>query len=337
MENTNEVIQNTEKIESDNKTVPEVINDLRDQISDSSPEPVITKEPAALELNNIITDEAYQTLSDAIGKMNIIEINKAVKELETEIKNIESAKDFADSIKNGSLGELSQKIAEANLASMSSLNKELTDFLASYDVAHERMVALSKLANEKLHSFDDVKKTTSYMTNSMLALIDEKMKIVESKKVDRNAPISRYYRVIHEVFANRTSVEYVLGRIPHVEVNIKRLKQSLRNKKEFDNIRRSTGDFITKTFRTSFSPEQLSAFVSYMTTLYDNSDAAYFAMYALTSIYSRASQYKLTGEHKWIDVLIMNVLDIITDDYDLEGGKEAYDIELLKIKDALGY
>ena len=52
-------------------------------------------------------------------------------------------------------------------------------------------------------------------------------------------------------------------------------------------------------------------------------------------MHSKEKQFGKYGNHKWVEVIIMNVIDILSDKYDLESGKEHYNEELLRLREAI--
>ena len=57
--------------------------------------------------------------------------------------------------------------------------------------------------------------------------------------------------------------------------------------------------------------------------------------YALYLIYKNEKEFKVLGKHKYIENIIMNVLDICVGLYDLEGGKEYFNEKLCEIRDGV--
>lgn len=323
----------------DVKSPDELVQELEDSVSDGTVLPSKKIDEPLVSLNDIISDDTFAQICQSLNEMNIIEATKSLRELQVQKKLLEDSYQFANSIKAmmATNSGINMNIAQANLQEMIGMEKDVNEFLASYDELDLRLSKLIEHAENVLKKFDDVEKTTSYMNDAMISIIDNKLSLIAQKGFANNHPVSIYYRTLKDVFTNRRTVDYIVNKIPQLIPNINRLKRSFRDKKKGASNRIAACEFINNTFRLSFSREQLIAVTEYITKLFDNSDATFYTMYALATIYSTTSQYKKTGEHKWVEVLFMNILDIITDSYDLEGGNEVVDAGLLRIKEAMGY
>ena len=192
--------------------------------------------------------------------------------------------------------------------------------------------------DERIKSFDSIKKTTSYLTNSMLEIIDKNFERITQIDSEKTKHLKKYYSTTRHIFANRTSVDFLLERISARNIEVRRLKASLKNDKRGD-VLKATKNRAAGIFGNCFNTTQLEMVEGYLSNLFgyvfNYDDITFYFLYVLSLIYEREKTHGKYGNHKWVEVLFMNIIDIRTDMYDLDGGAEYYNEQLLKLKDAL--
>lgn len=327
----------TEEIGLNTSSVKDIESNINNETG------VVTQDDNKLEFseNSIITDEYFDQVCNDMEKMNYIEIAKFNKELKTEKDQLVSAKETANNIidMKKSLksyeGDITSAIDEAN-AEFETGVSDMQEFIDHYDDTMDKMNKLIEKSEEYLHKFDDVKKTTSFLNDAMLQVINKNIKKMETNnKVTKNLRI--YYSELSVIFSNRTSIDFVLSKIPDKKSYIRRLKNEMR-KETGDQYVKSIQKNVTSVFCSVFSVNQMQTFENYLKDLFNidgDTETVFYFQYILYLIYNSEKTNGKYGKHKWVETMIMNVLDIVEGNYDLEGGKEFYDSQLLKLREAV--
>ena len=341
MENT--IISNeiTEDIGIDTSNLQEMETNMNNEIG------VNTTNEQSFELtdNSVITDEYFEKVCNDMETMNFVEIVKMQKELTSEKEELKSAKTTVENIismkktisESSEYGgeDLTSAIDEANAEFETGIS-DMQKFLDNFDDTMDKMDKLIAKADENIHKFDDVKKTTSFLTNAMVQIVDKNIAKMEStNNITKNIRI--YYKELKNIFSNRTSIDFVLSKIPDKKSYVRRLKNEMR-KETGDQYVKSIQKNVTAVFCSVFSINQMQMFENYLKELFDidgDTETVFYFQYVLYLIYNAERTTGKYGKHKWIEVLIMNVLDIVDGNYDLEGGKEYFDEQLLKLREAV--
>jgi len=284
--------------------------------------------------NAIVTEEYYNETVEAIKKMNYIEASRALRDLLAEIANFKQAKEMISQIETFASSGIEKTIQEANALSQLGKDGDIESFNASYDDTIERLESLVKLAEDNVRQYDGLEKTTTVLTNMMLEIIQSRLVSIQEKGFASNSQQSIYYRTVQDVFMHRSNCEYFVKKITSERVSLQRLQ---RETKKDPASKAKTQKFITSTLITIFDAEQLARVETYINELFKNDEVVFYFLYMLASIYNNVKVHKKTGEHKWVEVLIMNILDIQVGIYDLEGGAEEYANQLLTIYFTLRY
>lgn len=308
------------------------ITNVENLIIPEATEDVVVKNPT-FSKDALISSEYYMTLSTEIEKMNFIEVSRVLKELLTEISNLKQSKDMIEQLQKADVSLMNKEIQEANIMKDLGIQKDFASFMDSYEEDLVKLELLSEKAELRVRFFDGVEKTTTFLNQQMLDIIDQKMKSAADIGKANNAPIVIYYRTMKDVFTHRTETDYFVKKISTMTANIARMKREIKKSwYENDNIQK----FVVNSLTVEFSSEQLKKFEEYITELFGSEgDTNILFLYVLATIYNNTKTFKKTGEHKWVEVMIMNIIDMSVDVYDLEGGKEYYNTNLLKIKSAL--
>lgn len=320
----------------------DTLKDAVERIEDETQQPVTDQEDFILEDQSIISDEYFEKTCEELSTMNFVEIKKILNEFKFNKDSLEKAKVNVDQIME--LKKQTEKSAEndSNLASaimdanaeMSAGTDNIESFLNSYDDTISKLDALIEKAEERVHEFDNDDKTTSYLNRNMIEIIDKNIERLSKDTSGHMKNLLIYYKEIREIFNNRSSVDFLLERIGTKNIEVRRLKQSLK-KDTHGAVLTATQKKVSGLFMGAFKAEQMATVEKYLHELFGNEEIAFYFQYVLSLIYEREKLHGKYGKHKWVEVLFMNIVDIVVECYDLEGGKEFYDEQLLKLKDEL--
>lgn len=290
----------------------------------------------------VITEEMYNDSIEKIQTLNFIEVSKYIRQISAEIESHKITKENAEGILKlqESLKESNELSTAIELADAETvfINDDVNKFLENYDDTVAKLNKIREAAEEKLHTYDDVKKTTSFITGEMLAIIDKNIERINSTVTEENESktkrLLQYYTNIKNAYANRNDISWVIDKVDSQQIVMRRLKNSMKKDKTNATLS-STQKNVTKAFCKVFNVNQLTEFEKYLRKLFNNDDAAFYTQYLLYLLYTSEKKYGKYGNHKHVEMLIMNVLEIISDNYDLEGGKEQIDSQLLKLRDKI--
>lgn len=290
--------------------------------------------------------QVLQTYKKDIEEANFIELGNIKRKLEREKDDLAQSKEMADSIielkeqlkKQKTDDILATQMEIANLENDSMFN-DLNKFLEEYDMLQEETAKLLQRTNERLDEFKDIPKTTSFMTGLMLETLNKNLKRVEeTAELNPNGTVKIKKMIENQmqIFTHRDSMKFILSKVGNYDIQLRRVINDCLKPNADRDIIPSIQKSVTETFIKVFNTNQLSAFEKYLTDLYGDSTDSFFVQYVLYLVYRRELDHgRAYGNHKWVEVLIMNVLDISTDLYDLESGKEKYDAELIRLRDAI--
>lgn len=293
----------------------------------------------------IITQEYVDNTLEEIKEMNFIEVQKFIREVKYQQSNLETAKETADnflklkdqmdnavaSIEEVEDNDYASKIIKADMEAETGI-EDVNTFLENYEDTKEKMQVILDAALEKMHEYDDVKKTTSFLNNEMICLLEKNHnRIEESNPMFKKLNI--YYSEVRKVFENRTSIDWIMEKLPSTEIEVRRLKRDLKKDKT-GSVLFNVQKRVSSSLYMLFNTPQVSEFEEYLKELYKDiggADLAFYVQYALFLVYNKEKTTKSYGKHKWVEVLIMNVLDVSTGTFDLDGGKDLIDDNLIKI------
>lgn len=292
--------------------------------------------------------QVLQTYKKDIEEANFIELGNIKRKLEREKEDLAQSKEMADSIielkeqlkklKTDDMHILATQMDIANLENDSMFN-DLNKFLEEYDMLQEETAKLLQRTNERLDEFKAIPKTTSFMTGLMLETLNKNLKRVEeTAELNPNGTVKIQKMIENQmqIFIHRDSMEFILSKVGNYDIQLRRVINDCLKPNADRDIIPSIQKSVTETFIKVFNTNQLSAFEKYLTDLYGDSTDSFFVQYVLYLIYCRELDHgRAYGNHKWVEVLIMNVLDISTDLYDLESGYRKYDVELIRLRDAI--
>ena len=332
------------------------LKEILDRGSDTIQENFLDQESPSsdpVESVDVITDEMVQEELDDIKGMGFVELVSEKKALEQRMRLLEETKEAMVTLidikksteEDETLDDIAKKIqvtdAEANAEKYGIT--DMDQFLAEYDDSKEKLQKTIDYCEERLHEFDDVKRTATFMNQSMLELIEKREKDLDkynlSESIEKN--MRKFYSTVRSIFENRDNVDWILEKIDSKRIMLRRYVQDL--KKDHRKGRRdavaAAQKNASKAFGKTFSMDQMTQFDKYLQKIFnpgnDEKDMSVFmTQYALYLIYSDQKIWK-KGTQKWVEVLIMNVLNILEDTYDLPNGVEYFNDQLLKIKECV--
>jgi len=302
--------------------------------------------------DSVITEEMLEQEVDRINSMNYIEVMTFKKDLQKQIDDVAQVKAVAEQFM-----ELQKKVNEEeeasagdqiNLENMKDdigLNaKEIQKFLDGYAANRRTIQEDMERVDARLMEFENVDKTAKFMNECMLEIADKRIKQLEDDTMialARKKDALTYYQNMRKIYSNRDSVDFVISQIVKkkdlIIRFIRRTNKEIRYNQQlpFNSVSTSA----TKAFINVFSVKQMTAFDGYLSNLFNpeknkSDTSTWLVQYALYLVYSDKKLRKY-GEHKWIEMLILNVLNIIDDSYDLDNGIEYFDEQLLKVRDTV--
>lgn len=294
------------------------------------------------ESDYVITQEYFDKICDELESMNYIELTKTCRQLKTNKDELVHAKRTADQLvefRNGlentssEFSTLNDAIMEAN-AETEAGTETIDDFLSAYDDTMNKLEALIEKAETLIHKFDDQEKTTSFLTENMLSVLNKNIERMEKRNEPSLKNIKIFYKVMHEIFSNRTSVSFLVEKVLEKKISVTRLRESILKDKT-GSVLSTTQKMVGGTFSSIFNAQQLEAIESYLQKIFENDDNVFYLQYALAQFYDHEKSYGKYGKHKWVEVMFMNILDICVGTYDLDGGEDHYVEQLLKLEDAM--
>lgn len=289
----------------------------------------------------IISQEYFEKMCDEIEQMNFLELTKLHKQLTVNQDDLIHAKRTADQLielqdelsKNDD-NDLAKAIVEANAETEAGATEGVQAFLKAYDSTMDKLDKLIEKVDNTLKNFEEMPKTTSFLTENMISVLDKNLERLNVSDKSSLKTIKIFYKVLYEIFTNRTSTTFLVDKVKNQKSNVQRLKRDIANDKTGSSMKRAQ-EKTCGLFLSVFNAAQLTAIEEYLQKLFEDDDIAFYLQYALACFYEHEKVYGKYGKHKWVEVMFMNISDICADMYDLEGGKEYYDQQLLKLKDAI--
>ena len=334
--------------------------DILDEISENS-EPIETEEDNRIMITQEMMDEELAKMES----LNFLELMAMEKDLKSRKNSMENAKVTVEQLLNTkaelrktlaeknekeSLGDkLAIADAEAKAGIESDENEEdIKTFLDNYDISIGRLDETIEKVQAKIKEFDDIPKTTTYMNKAMTEIVDKRIKEIEDFEKEnegmlntRYKNLKKYYYNIKDLYQNRDNVDRIIDRINANKSMLKAFVNRINRETKQNKDNSTVGAQIsaTKAFCQMFSIEQMQAFDKYLKSVFnpDDSDkdvSVFMTQYMLYIVYTHPKAKKL-GDHKRVEMLIMNVLDIINGTYDLPNGIDYFNEQLLKIKTAV--
>ena len=301
------------------------MEDLREDLRSNTEEENIKEEKPKLK---ILSDDEYEAALDSVKDMDFIEASRCLKNMREEKEEMESVKIMIESFKN-SEQNLNDIIQISNVVDELNTEFDIDSFLDNYELLVSRISGMINKLEDRVHEFDDIEKTTSYLTNSVLHFIEKKEKIIKEKEMKSNLPFVVYYKRLREVYENRNQTYFLFNKLKSQAANIARLKRDATKTKNWIDV---SDKRIRKTLSPFFDDMRVNIIEEYITELFKDKKTALLFIEFISNMAENNRKFKKNGEYRWVQILFMNILDIHVGIYDLEGGKEKFDAELLKLK-----
>ena len=307
----------------------------------------------------IITEEMMDEELGRIQTMNYIEIHSFRKDLVQQMKDIAEVKAVAEQFveleektkaenSDNEADPLTSRLQLENLSDKASIkadgSPDIHKFLDGYEESRMRMEQTLQKVDERIREFDTIEKTASFMNDCMVSIAKRRIEQLENNTaivLDNKKKLIYYYKNMEKIYSERDNVDFILQQIDKKKnLMIKFINRANRSyKNNTQSPYTSVSIAATRAFSNIFNVNQMQSFDGYLASLFnpekDPSDTStWLVQYALYLIYSDEKLRKY-GEHKWIEALILNVLNILDGSYDLENGIEYFDKQLLKIRDAV--
>lgn len=333
----------------------EEIRDLVDAIDDAKPEiegDEPTPEPKRKKAKAyLITDEMVEEEFDRIDRLNFLALAQYKKETKQQITDLEDTKTMIETLQKlmqkGDFEGLGQSIMAENLKSEIDLatQEEMDEFLANFDQNLANLNRTIDYITEREEIAKDIPKTSTYMNQCMLEVLDQKTASFRDDTSKRTKPIRIFYRNICEVYQHRDSMEFLKSQvkpnITYVRRILNDLKKQEKNGKSGDVLTKAIMQNVQNTFCSVFKLEQMQVFEHHLKGMIggraENPQLISFLFqYLLYIIYINEKSRK-KGRHKWVEAMIMNILDIESGNYDLPKPSEDLEQEIFEMISGMVY
>lgn len=335
----------------------EELKDMIDSVDDAKPEiegdegsPVKEKEKVR---GYLITEEMMEKEKEIISNLNFLALAQYKREIKQQIADVEDTKVMIETLqklmkpKTDDDYNLGTDIMMENLRKEISLSsqEEMDEFLTNFPQNLANLNRTIELVEEREEELKDVPKTSSYMNNCMIEVLDQKTKNLNALEGKRYKPIKHFYSNIYRVYKERDSMDFLLDQVEPNIVYVRRIlndmKKERKNGRDGKTLTTAIMQNVQKGFCSVFKLEQMRLFELHVKKLIkenisgDVELTSFLFNYLLYIIYSNEKDRR-RGYHKWVEALIMNVLDIESGNYDLP--KDAKTLEgeiIIMIKDML--
>jgi hypothetical protein len=338
------------------ESIPEMAENMENEVDAADMDGVSESTEPTRSDNCMITEEMVQEELAKMDSMNYIELLQYERSLQNHKESIIQAKEAVEQLlatqkqlevlqqgEDEKPDDFASKLAAENVQDDTGLHQEeINEFLANYDISIKRMDETLEAYQAKIKEFDDISKTSTFMNNAMVEIAEKRLASIESDDTGRNLkPMKIYYENMKSIYLNRDSVEYVLEKIPNQQIMLRRWVDTVKKeaKQNKDSVIRSTQKNVSNAFCSVFSVNQMRDFESYLKKVFnveedETDNSVFIVQYVLYLIYIDRKA-RTRGLHKWIEMIIMNVIDINADNYDLPNGVDYFNEQLLKIRDAV--
>lgn len=325
------------------------LKDMIDNIDDAKPE-LEGEEPVVEEKKKkakayIITDEMLEQEKERINGLNFLALAQYKKEVKQQITDFEDTKSMIESLQNLMLSNrdenLGLDIQMENIKDQIDMatQEEMEEFLKNYPENITNLNKTIEFVEEREEELKDIPKTSTYMNNCMLEVLDEKTAVLNAQTGKRFKPIKHFYNNIRKIYENRDSMDFLLDQVKPNIVYVRRilndLKKEKKNGRDGKNLTKAIMQNVQTTFCKVFKLEQMRLFELHLKTIFDGKIkdddlVSFLYQYLLYIIYTNEKQRK-KGYHKWVEALIMNVLDIESGNYDLAKEPNVLEDEILEM------
>lgn len=261
----------------------------------------------------VTADEFVSSLKKVIDSYNYVELGIMDMNLRKEISNLESTKTIMDSYDNlTELNDLTKNIMSENVMDVKGIEKERETFLAEYEVYKKGYEELMEYITENYKKYEGDTKSTSFLTSQLVETINKrKTKLENDPDAIGNLEI-KYLEKSMEIYSDRTNLEYIERKLKNAAA-IKKLKKSYLSES------RKTIRKAIHSLRGVFNQEQILAFEESMIEIFGDRFIGDLFVIHMAHLYKTEARH---NDHLRIRILIMNILDIKNDIFDIGNAEE---------------
>lgn len=293
----------------------------------------------------VITEEMMEEEKERISKLNVLAVAQYRKSINKKIDDMYTTKqmiEMLESLQEKAASEdanFGREVAIENIMHDLDLveKEEIEEFKENFDQNLSRLNTTLDYVAERELELQDVKKTSTYMNQCMLEILDEKTKVLNAQTDKKYKKIQHYYKNIREVYVNRDSLDFIKNQvsatIPYIQRVANELRKAAKNGGSSKSYTTSLQKNVSKVFCKVFKIEQMIVFEKHIRNIFEGEFAnvelaSFLFQYFIYIVYKNEIDRK-KGYHKWIEAFVMNIIDMETDNYDLPKDKEAFDKEIL--------
>lgn len=304
-------------------------NELKKEILNSETEE--ENIPTTTKKFNLLNDDVFEQTKKDIAVMDFLEASKTLKDMNEDKEQYESIKLMMESVEQNTTGtNFNMDIEITNMINELKSDANLCTFLDDYDAIMLRINEIINLLEDKLKDFDDIEKTTSFLTKSVLHSIEKKEEIIKANNLPSGMPFVVYYRTLRDVYENRHTTDFLCRKLDTMQANIARAKRDM---KRFKNWNKEASVSIRRKFSSNFDDRRMDIIEAHIKSLFNDDTKTLLFMYTMSNLFVNMKKSGKRGDYCWILIMFMNILDSSAGIYDLDGGIDAYNQELLKLKE----
>ncbi len=265
--------------------------------------------------------DGVQKILDTLGNLNYIELETLKNKMNGEKENINSANQLLEAIEKMNTDPMNKKIMSENVLDtldVETFNKDSEKFKADFiTMTAEIDMIISKIDEEISTRYNDVSKTTSFLSGQLIESLD---KTLDTNKNADPFNLKRLEKTKY-IYENRTDLEFIFRK---AELEAKRHNVQKGVKKDATKAVKKAVKSLSK----FFSKDQLITVEKFIWEQFnkDRQATTNFLVHMSNLIVSEERQVN----HNWIVVLFMNIIDIENNLFDL-GDKEDYITKLKEL------
>lgn len=276
----------------------------------------------AEDLRNSYAIEGVDELITAIPKLNYMKLINLKNDMERQLEYLDSTKSLMDSLENmESVDELGKKVAISNILNDPEYKNDAAALRETYEPNKARLATILDAVKLELTKYDDIKKGTKFYTELFISNLEEAI-----VNLTKNSKDTTIFDNALDAFktrgdVNRGCIPFILNYTSDMkicDIKMEVIKNPFKCIAKYENQ-----------FSTIFNKEDFEMFRSYIKEKFENSERSITTF--LNDLGRIAKKEKETGKYNYVKVFVMNCIDIVKDIYDLDGGKEEFETNILKL------
>jgi hypothetical protein len=282
----------------------------------------VTPEVEKVQIENVDIRKEYELkgtedIIEGIPTLNYLKLTNLKHDMQKQLEMLESSKKLIDSLESMStVDELGKKVAIANILGDKEYREDTKIFTDTFEDNRNKILSVLDAIDLEMKKYDDIQKGTKFYTD---LYIDNLKEVIEKLTNSPKSVESFIYAL--DAFTNRTSVEFIKNytksyAVCDIKMNI------IKNRDKCIRL-------YLEAFSKLFTNYQIGIFEKYISEKFENDDRVIKTF--LTDLGKIINKEKQTGKYNYVKVLVMNVVDIVNDTYDLDGGKEYFDNKILEL------